>query len=210
MPRKFLGLKKETLVLDSKGNITLICVLCPHFSLKRDLLVQVFLTDCVPSVLHNLRSCAMMNYEPSTAPLDLDDLSDASTVSDLDFGDLSIQDSHERVQWDMGNMCVRYFDWSKSTTHSYGAVENSSTAYSQTSVNKPESDWPGVNTLQDLPACLNPGEGFDVILGADVIYEAEHAGLIAAVISHRLKKCGRCLVIGAIREQVINSNSLEL
>lgn len=178
-------------------------LICP---VREICFVQVFLTDCVPSVLRNLRSCVMMNYQPSTIAPDIDGLSDASTASDLDFGDLSIQDFPEKGEWDMGNMCVRYLDWSESITNGPSTIANSPLDCTQPLTDEFKSDRLVEECAQELPECLNSGEVFDVVLGADVLYEVEHAGLVAAVVSHRLAKHGRCLVIGAIREQVITSN----
>ncbi|GMH43248.1 hypothetical protein BSKO_11170 [Bryopsis sp. KO-2023] len=168
---------------------------------------KVVLTDCVDSVLQNLRDCVHLNAEPVSDHINLEDLDDASTVSDLDFDELTLEENDDSLSssklWDSSNMSVRYLDWSESLSHDRhgGKIESVS-----------ESD--AVDSMMDGEAVQGPekvdfDERFDVVIGTDVMYEVGHSELVAAVISHRLASGGRCLISGAVRDQGVHDKFVQ-
>jgi hypothetical protein len=53
-----------------------------------------------------------------------------------------------------------------------------------------------------LPPKVPSQESFPVVLGNEVMYEVQHARLVAAVVAHHLAPGGACLVCGAVRDLV--------
>lgn len=131
----------------------------------------------------------MNSTPPEVSSADIEIMSDVSTVSDMNLGELTLEEN-----WSSENMLVRYLDWAESLPE-------------ESRVNNDElqdvlSEIAANEHPDDVPAHLGPDESFEVILGTDVIYEDEHAKLVAAVLHHRLVKHGKGLVAGAVREQV--------
>lgn len=165
-------------------------ILVAKMSEKND----VYLTDCVPSVLENLRTSCRLNVPQRRGSLELesvieqmnDDLIESTTGDgeSLDgMDDLVLNET----SWDISNMFILYFDWQSDL--------QSNTPPNQSTNPIEASTKSGAPILEEVD--------FDLIIGSEVIYEESHSTLIASVLDHRLKSDGVCLIAGAIREKSI-------
>ena len=55
-----------------------------------------------------------------------------------------------------------------------------------------------------------PGVQYEVVIGADVLYEPPHVRLVAAVVHRRLARGGACILALGIRQKVIKSDGPRL
>eukprot|EP01023_Acetabularia_acetabulum_P007113 TRINITY_DN13025_c0_g1_i1.p1 TRINITY_DN13025_c0_g1~~TRINITY_DN13025_c0_g1_i1.p1 ORF type:complete len:240 (-),score=52.02 TRINITY_DN13025_c0_g1_i1:77-796(-) len=135
---------------------------------------QVYLTDCVEKVLQILLESVELNVKfEGTQDLDEQgDFEDAESVDELDF----------QPSWDEGNMHVRYYDWEQSLNF----LDNKSYHLQQ--------------QIQTFVPGLNQDDKFDVVIGAEVMYEQEHADFVAAAIKHKLEQNGICIICCAVRD----------
>jgi len=165
-------------------------ILVAKMSEKND----VYLTDCVPSVLENLRTSCRLNVPQRRGSLELecvieqmnDDLIESTTGDgeSLDgMDDLVLTET----SWDISNMFIRYFDWQSDTP--------SNTSPNQSTNQIEVSNKGGAPHLEEYD--------FDLIVGSEVLYEESHSTLIASVLDRRLKSNGVGLIAGAIREKSI-------
>ena len=83
--------------------------------------------------------------------------------------------------WDAANMAIRFLSWD-------GASPS------------PESSG---RSKDPLPPPLAKDDAFDVILGSEILYEEQHAWQVPNLLRQRLAHGGRCLIAGAVRENVV-------
>eukprot|EP00879_Flechtneria_rotunda_P029879 GHRR01032342.1.p1 GENE.GHRR01032342.1~~GHRR01032342.1.p1 ORF type:complete len:205 (-),score=87.79 GHRR01032342.1:678-1244(-) len=119
--------------------------------------------------------------------------------------------------WEVDNMCVRHMDWQESMNVLQAAPNASAIASSAAGCG--EVDVPH---MPAGPACTSHsssgssaavaagqapgvplGQQYPVILGNEVMYEVQHAELVAAAIKHRLQQHGRALLCCAVRDQKV-------
>eukprot|EP00210_Caulerpa_lentillifera_P008502 g8110.t1 len=161
----------------------------------------VFLTDCVPSVLENLRASCRLNIPKNRGSLELkcvieqmnDDLIESTTIDGESLDGVDDLFTN-KASWEVSNMFIRFFDWQSDVQSNTSNEESSEEAKSQT---QPVA----CGTRGGAPVLGD--EKFDLILASEVLYEESHPILIASVLRHRLKHNGLCLIAGAVRDQSI-------
>eukprot|EP00891_Asterochloris_glomerata_P003696 jgi/Astpho2/3696/Aster-04885 len=151
---------------------------------------------------------------------DLADPDDASSCEDLDDF-LQPQTGHQEPgmtqTWDHGNMRVRRLDWVEALqsmpTQPLMALElGLGPDSAQVVLSSPPSCGPGMAVQPQqtgtgasnlaFPPNVPRDDQFEVILGTDILYEAAHASLVAAVLKQRLQPGGRALIACAVRDKV--------
>ena len=150
--------------------------------------LKVVLTDNIASVLENLRMCCRLNLPTADVDRELecvieqmnDDSIEALSceeATDVSLDEFLVASS----PWDAANMAIRFLSWD-------GA--------SPSSESRERSKDP-------LPPPLAKDDAFDVILGSEILYEEQHAWQVPDLIRQRLAHGGRCLIAGAVRENVV-------
>jgi predicted nicotinamide N-methyase len=86
------------------------------------------------------------------------------------------------ASWDVagGSLLVRAFDWADSLA----ALDGEEAAAPLRLLPAKADD--AAATTEDFPPLLPQNETFEVVLGSEVMYEPEHARLVAAALAHRL------------------------
>lgn len=155
---------------------------------------------------------------------DQDLFGDADSVDDFDLltmmgGGNSSSDSKDTATvaaglaaqltaWDAENMCVRHLDWQESSDAlQSGAAAAACQVASIAGVVASCSSTCGDTDAVDNSCCASNApsvpcsQQYSVILGDEVMYEPQHAQLVAAAIKHRLQPGGRALLCCAVRDQ---------
>ena len=141
---------------------------------------SVALTDHAPAVLQNLPRCLDLNRSALLAAA----ATAAAAAAPAPEGAAATGEP----SWEVGGASVRYLDWRDSLEHleangGQGAPRD------------------GAAAVAAAPPALDSSTRFDLILGADLLYEAPQAEMLASVVRQYLKPQGAAIIYGPVREQ---------
>ncbi|KAL0036907.1 hypothetical protein WJX77_004594 [Trebouxia sp. C0004] len=161
--------------------------------------------DRVAAVVQHAGAANDCNVADADEPCDnLFDSENADSCDDLD-GCCKHATPHgvaarEATSWDHGNMHVRYLDWAEAI-----AMEGPQTAPDTDSSSVAAANQAADSRCQQPAKTIAPhvqsDETFDVIIGTDIMYEAPHSSLVAAVLRQRLSPDGQAVICCAVRDQ---------
>ncbi|KAA6419328.1 MAG: hypothetical protein FRX49_10727 [Trebouxia sp. A1-2] len=164
--------------------------------------------DSVPALVQHRAAADDCNVADADEPYEsLLDPEDADSCDDLD-GFFKHANPHavaarDTTSWDHGNMHVRYLDWAEAM-----AMEVAQTAQNKDSsnvvaaaANHAAADSSSQQQAKTIAPHVQADETFDVIIGTDIMYEAPHPSLVAAVLRQRLSLAGQAVICCAVRDQ---------
>ena len=138
------------------------------------------LTDHAPAVLQNLPRCLDLNRSALLAAA----ATAAAAAAPAPEGAAATGEP----SWEVGGASVRYLDWRDSLEH----LEANG---------GPGAPRDGAAAVAAAPPALDSSTRFDLILGADLLYEAPQAEMLASVVRQYLKPQGAAIIYGPVREQ---------
>ncbi|PNH00198.1 hypothetical protein TSOC_013998 [Tetrabaena socialis] len=165
---------------------------------------SVVLTDVEGPVLRNLRDCMHLNRAGASGAAGAAGGGGAGGgggSADADGaapgpGTGAAGPGEQAARWESGSVSVRLLDWAESVRALEGAAPGGAGAAGGGAGDLP----PAAVDAGDLPPGVPAGERFSLVVGSEVMYEAAHARLVAAVLKHRLAPGGVALLNCAVRE----------
>lgn len=158
---------------------------------------------------HDVTDKELFEDAESVEDFDLSTMMEAGTSSGgaaSDPAGVAAEIAVQQLAWEAENMCVRHLDWQESAD----ALQTSAPAGQPAATGAEPSGSSSRAITGASPVCDSstaPGVPLDqqypVILGNEVMYELQHAQLVAAAIRHRLQPGGRALLCCAVRDQKV-------
>ncbi len=176
------------------------------------------------AAVHYCLSCSSNNGESSNKSSNKSSNSNHVGSEDADTAAPALARAAARCgAWEAGNMAVRQLDWADSLQLLVQRAQRATeTIQVATLVGDQEKDTATAaaknpccdddeaaaspsDHCQDMPPAVPLQDRFPVVLGCEVMYEPEHALLVASALAHRLEPGGRALLCCAVRYPAVFS-----